>query len=109
MRRIKLLPIYLLTLPTVAQAAGLANADTAVYSFLWKVINFLAAISALVLLGKFYIATQNTEDRGMAWQATLKNLGLVALGWAIFSLVIAWADQGSTSLRGIDTAVSLHQ
>ena len=109
MRRSTLLHFALLTLPAAAKAAGLANADTAVFSFAWKVVNFLAGLSALVLLGKFYIATQNTEDRGMAWQQTLKNLGLVTLGWAIFSLVLAWASQGGTSLKGIDTAVSMHQ
>jgi|GEM_PF-6482587 hypothetical protein len=110
MRRSLYLRIALLALPAAAQAAGLANADTAIYTFAWYVIDFLAATAALVLLGKFFIATMNTEDRGQAWMQTLKNLGLVALGYAIFSLILYFASKSGTELKGIDTAVqAMHQ
>jgi hypothetical protein len=102
-----LLPVLFFALPAVSQATGLANADTAVYNYLWLIVNFTAGATAIILFIKIIWALQNTEDRGATLKASVVNLVVLALVWGVGSAILNYADQTGTSLSGVSTAIQL--
>jgi hypothetical protein len=96
--------------PFVLHATGyLGNADTAIYNLLWKVVNFVAGITGIMLLVRILWALQNTEDRGAQLKTACWNMLVLGCVWALGSWWLGNASSAGTSLTGVDTVMQLHQ
>lgn len=95
-----------LTMPALAMADA-NSASSSLYSYAWRIVNFLCGISAICIVGDIAWHARDMMQHGQRVKLGFTSLAILACLYGIMAFILGAGDAQGTTVSGLDTAMSM--